>query len=127
MSTNEELKAVQRAMVLACLHTGRDLANSGMWISAHTGLSERYVRQRIEELRNAGYLICNEQNGQGYYLAETDEEVEKQYRQMCDRAMSILRSIKPFRNYLRRRDEERGDQMSFEDMVIEEILNKGEL
>ena len=81
----------------------------------------------IEELRRQGHLICNLQNGAGYFLADTDEEVEQQYRQDCARAMSILRRIKPFRHYLRSLDEERGDQVTFEDMALEEIISRGEI
>ena len=109
--SNEELIREQRARVLGCLRHGKDLANNRFWITMKTGLSDRVVRQRIEELRNEGHLICNLQNGKGYFIAENDEEVELQYRQDCARAMSILRRIKPFRHYLRSLDEERGDHL----------------
>ena len=125
--SNEELIREQRARVLSCLRHGKDLANNRLWITMKTGLSDRVVRQRIEELRNEGHLICNLQNGKGYFIAENDEEVELQYRQDCARAMSILRRIKPFRHYLRSLDEERGDQVTFEEMALEEIISKGEL
>lgn len=125
--SNEELKRAQRECVLRCLRHGKGLANTRFWIAMKTGLSDRAVRQRIEELRNEGHLICNLQNGKGYFIAENDEEVELQYRQDCARAMSILRRIKPFRHYLRSLDEERGDQVTFEEMALEEIISKGEL
>ena len=125
--SNEELIREQRARVLSCLRHGKDLANNRFWITMKTGLSDRVVRQRIEELRNEGHLFCNLQNGKGYFIAENDEEVALQYRQDCARAMSILRRIKPFRHYLRSLDEERGDQVTFEEMALEEIISKGEL
>ena len=127
MSTSEELRAEQRARVLSCIRKGTEMANTRSWIAMHTGLSDRVVRQRIEELRNEGHLICNLQNGSGYFLADTDEEVERQYKQDCARAMSILRRIKPFRHYLRSLDEERGDQVTFEDMALEDIISRGEI
>lgn len=127
MSTNIDHYNSLKMQVLSCILHGKDLANTSELIASHTRMSERRVREFVEQLRNEGYLICNEQNGKGYYLAETDEEVERQYRQDCARAMSILRRIKPFRRYLRELDVQRGDQMSFEDMVIEEMLEKGEL
>lgn len=125
--SNEELIRAQRECVLRCLRHGKDLANTRFWIAMKTGLSDRAVRQRIEELRNEGHLICNLQNGKGYFIAENDEEVELQYRQDCARAMSILRRIKPFRHYLRSLDEERGDQVTFEDMALEDIISRGEI
>ena len=127
MSTSEELRAEQRARVLSCIRHGADLANTRGWIAMRTGLTDRVVRQRIEELRNEGHLICNLQNGSGYFLADTDEEIEQQYKQDCARAMSILRRIKPFRHYLRSLDEERGDQVTFEDMALEDIISRGEI
>ena len=127
MSTSEALRAEQRARVLSCIRKGAKMANTRRWIAMHTGLSDRVVRERIEELRNEGHLICNLQNGSGYFLADTDEEVEQQYKQDCARAMSILRRIKPFRHYLKSLDKENGDQISFEELVIEEILSKGEI
>ena len=127
MSTSEALRAEQRARVLSCIRKGAKMANTRSWIAMHTGLSDRVVRERIEELRNEGHLICNPQNGSGYFLADTDEEVERQYRQDCARAMSILRRIKPFRHYLRSLDEERGDQVTFEDMALEDIISRGEI
>ena len=125
--SNEEMRDMQRAQVLACIHHGHELGNDAYMISIMTRIPERQVRNYIEDLRNAGHLICNRQDGRGYFLAESDEDIDRQYRQDCARAVSILRRIKPFRRAIKERDAERGDQMSFEDMVIEEILGKGEL
>lgn len=125
--SNAELRADMKARVLSWVHPGHDLGNTADMIALMTRIPERTVRNLIEELRNEGHLICNMQDGHGYFLAETDEEVEKQYRQDCARAMSILRRIKPFRHYLKQKDEERGDQITWEDLALEEIISKGEL
>ena len=117
--SNEEILTRQRAAVLSCIMHGKDLANDHHWIATHTGLPERAVRNRIEELRNEGYLICNLQNGKGYFLAENDEDVKTQYRQDCARAMSILRRIKPFRKYLKSLEDDE-NQINFMDILEEE-------
>lgn len=111
--------------VLSCLKHGRDLANTRQWISMHTGIHDRKVRELIEELRNEGYLICNLQNGSGYYLAETTEEILQQYRQDCNRAMSILRRIKPFRHALLEAAAEESDQMTFNE-IMNSVFEEGE-
>ncbi|MBQ9662233.1 MAG: hypothetical protein IJV40_03660 [Oscillospiraceae bacterium] len=108
--SNEEMIERQRAAVLCCIRTGKDMANTRHWIAMHTGLNDRVVRNRIEELRNEGHLICNTQNGRGYYIAEDIEDIKAQYKQDCARAMSILRRIKPFRHALRELEAEERDE-----------------
>lgn len=116
---------IMKEQVLSCLHKGKNLANSRLWISVHTGIHDRKVRQLIEELRNEGHLICNTQDGTGYYLAETTEEILRQYRQDCNRAMSILRRIKPFRHALLEAAAEESNQMSFNE-ILETVFENGE-
>lgn len=127
---SNEMRMDAKARVLQWIPKGKDTKRvpetAGM-IAQMVRLPERTVRKLIEELRNEGHLICNDQDGQGYYIAETEQEIRRQYRQDCARAMSILRRIKPFRHAIRAMDEYNGDQVSFEDMVIEELLIKGEL
>jgi len=70
----------------------------------NSGLNDRALRREIEEARNErGILICCEQDGKGYYQAETITELMRQYRQMTSRAMSLLKSRKPIREELIRR------------------------
>lgn len=64
-------------------------------------LNERTVRELLEDARAHGFLVCNEQDGRGYYLAETMDEVERQYRRDYRRAMSLLVRLKPMRKILR--------------------------
>ncbi len=119
--SNEEMRAGMRARVLSCLMHGQDLANDRSWIAMHLGMSDRTVRQMIEELRNEGHLICNSQDGRGYFIAETDAEIARQYRQDCARAMSILRRIKPFRRAMKE-IAEKSDQITFEDLAFGELI-----
>lgn len=111
---------MEKQRVLSCLRSGHDLANDRRWIAMHIGLNDRYVRSLIEELRIDGYLICNSQDGRGYYIAETDEEILRQYRRDMARAMSILRRMKPFRKAIREMGNE--NQITFEDIVMDEYM-----
>lgn len=116
--------ADMKTRVLACLKHGKDLANTRQWISMHTGIHDRKVREIIEELRNEGHLICNEQDGSGYYLAETTEEILRQYKQDCNRAMSNLRRTNPFRHALLERAAEESDQITFNE-ILEAVWERG--
>ena len=118
--SNTEMKT----RVLACLMHGKDLANTRQWISMHTGIHDRKVREIIEELRNEGHLICNLQDGNGYFLAETTEEILQQYKQDCNRAMSVLRRVKPFRHALLERAAEESDQITFNE-ILEAVWERG--
>ena len=65
-----------------------------------TGLSDRKLRQTIEDLRNDGNFICNDSNGCGYYISNNLEDLERQYRNDTARALSILKRRKHIRAYL---------------------------
>ena len=111
--------AGMKACVRACLLHGHDLATTRTSIVMMTGINDRTVRQVIEELRNDGLLICNDQDGNGYYLAETDDEILKQYRRDCAHAMSILKRLKKFRWAVREIEQGRENK---DQITIEEIL-----
>ena len=126
MST-EETKARQRAAVLCCIRMGKDLANTRHWIAMHTGLNDRNVRERIEELRNEGHLICNLQDGNGYFLAENEEDIEQQYLQDYARAMSILKRMKPFRHALREAETADLDQVTMTELLKEALTDGSDI
>ena len=54
-------------------------------------IPDRTMRKMIETARNEGMVICNGQDGQGYFLPTTKEELKRQYDQNENRAKSILR------------------------------------
>lgn len=95
--TREELKET----VLLQIGTGKKLSRTEEWISALTGIHERLVRKLIEELRGDGHLICNDQDGEGYYIAESIDEVRRQYARDRSRALHVLYRLRPFRSKLR--------------------------
>ena len=80
---------------------GRENARTRREICDKTGYSDRVVREIIEAARDNGWLICNDQDGRGYYLGWTADEIEAQFKRDHARAMSILTRLKPFRHRLR--------------------------
>lgn len=69
-------------------------------LSELTGLSDRRVREIIEDLRRE-FVILNDQNGAGYYRTHNPIKILKYYRQELARALSILRRLKPMRILLK--------------------------
>ena len=114
-----------KEQVLACLGTGMEDAMTRYQLSRRTGICDRRVRRLIEALRNEGCLICNTQDGKGYFLAETTDEILWQYKQDCNRAMSILRRIKPFRHALIERAAAESDQITFNE-IMETVFEREE-
>jgi hypothetical protein len=53
---------------------------------------QRRLRQVIEALRNAGHPICAHPS-HGYYLAATDDELDRSCVFLTDRAMTSLRQV----------------------------------
>lgn len=54
-------------------------------------ITDRTMRKMIETARQEGLVICNGQDGNGYFLPTTREELIRQYDQNESRAKSILR------------------------------------
>ena len=80
---------------------GKDKAVRRTALVRNLGMSDRRVRLLIEEARRQGYIILNQQTGEGYYISDDLDEMERQYRQDTARAMSILRRRKPLRDALK--------------------------
>lgn len=90
---------------------GKEHATTLLALTWLTGEPERQIRREIARLREEGELICNEQDGKGYYYATELDEVLKQYRQDRSRFLSIAKRIKTARRILKRAgllDEEKG-------------------
>lgn len=68
--------------------------------------SRRAVAKQVEALRKEGYLIasCND----GYFIAVTDEEIEKFYYNLEKRALSMFRVRKCFRKEMQKRQLDTG-------------------
>jgi predicted DNA-binding transcriptional regulator YafY len=64
-------------MVFELLEPGRDHAKTGRELADVLGCDIRTITQQIERERRAGQPICAAMNGAaGYYLAETQEDLQ---------------------------------------------------
>ena len=61
------------------------------------GVSDRKMRKMVERARRDGLAICNDQDDDGYYIADDPSEYDRQYRRIYDRAMSMMVQLKHFR------------------------------
>lgn len=85
---------------------GRENAVTRAALCAKLGLPDRQVRRLIQEARDRGEVILNDQSGAGYYISNDVGEIHRQYNTNRSRAMSILRQQK----HLRRRILEAAEQ-----------------
>lgn len=120
MSTKAKNFEQLKRMIRDQLAHGKELGATRQWLTMHTGANDRTVRLAIEDLRSEGWLICNDQDGEGYYLALEDQEILRQYRRDCARAMSILKRLKAFRMAAREIEQqtENKDQITIEEILM---------
>lgn len=85
---------------------GEDNAVTRTYLTIKLGLSDREVRKAIEAARADGLLICNAQDGRGYFQTKDVAFLKAQYRQDTARAMAILKRRKPLRDYLKAQGED---------------------
>lgn len=97
----EQYKNEKINELMSYMHKGSDNAVSREMLSATMQMSDRAVRSLIEQARNEGCFIMNSQNGRGYYLPESIEDIKRQYRQDTNRALSILKRRKHMRKALK--------------------------
>lgn len=73
------------------LGTGQRNAKKREALAVEMELPDREMRRVISRARTVDRVpICNFQNGRGYFLPETDEELLEQYRQTVRRGKSIF-------------------------------------
>lgn len=80
------------ALVLSTLsrHIGKGNGISVKQFTQMTGISPRVLRSYISDLREAGHAVCGKPRD-GYYIAETPEELEETCRFIRSRSMHGLR------------------------------------
>ena len=86
--------------VAAAIPFGRENAISRAALAQKLGMSDRKMRDAVEDARLDGLIIINTQNGGGYFQTTDLDEMKRQYAQDTARAMSILRRRKPLREAL---------------------------
>lgn len=89
------------SLVPRLIRYGHENARTRHEIVTESGYTDRFVRRIIEAARDAGWLVCNDQDGRGYYLGWTTDEIERQYWRDQSRALSILKRQKAFRRHLK--------------------------
>ena len=90
-----------RIAVLAKLPHGKENAVKREDLAQLLQMNDRTVRELLEELRDAGVMVCNDQDGKGYYLSNNLDDVERQYRRDRARALSVLKRLKTSRAMLK--------------------------
>ena len=88
--------------ILEIIKPGRENAVTRQELASRMGMSDRSVRNAIEDARREGALIVNLGTGEGYYLSDRIEDLRHQYNMNHHRAMSILAQ----QRHLRRRMKE---------------------
>lgn len=98
--------------IMEFIPVGKENAVSREALRARLNLPDRAVRLLIQEARERGEVILNDQDGRGYYTTRDVGQLKRQYRTNRRRALSILRQQKGLR--LRIREEESRDQVTMD-------------
>lgn len=95
--------------------TGRENAVTRGELVALLNLPDRTIRRLIQEARDRGEIIINDQSGAGYYMSNDLGEMKRQLALNNSRALSVLRQQK----YLRRKiaEAEGKAQMTIDEAV----------
>ena len=80
---------------------GKENARTRDTLCMLTGMTDRQVRRAIEDARNEGHFIVNDEDGNGYYMTNDVNVLTLQYRKDTSRAMAILKRRKHIRKYLK--------------------------
>ena len=70
-----------------------------------TGLDDRSVRAAIEDARERGVFILNDEDGLGYYISNEVANVRRQYMRDMARIKAISKRTKHLRKYLKEKGE----------------------
>ena len=77
--------------IMTFIAKGKENAISRQELCVLLNLPDRAVRKLIQEARDRGEVILNEQDGAGYYTSDDVGDLERQYNTNRNRALSILR------------------------------------
>lgn len=85
---------MRERMVLLAIPFSREGGVRRKTLAVRLGIPDRSLRDIIESLQNAGWPIVNFQDGEGYFLAETAEEVVHYKNQERKRARNTAAKAK---------------------------------
>lgn len=104
-------------LIMSLLGKGKENAVNREALAEALGLEDRATRQAVSYARLEGCCICNDQDGEGYYIGTDRAELERQYKQTVSRGKMIFASLAALRREMGK-DE---NQLSiFNDLVSEE-------
>lgn len=88
--------------VLNFIGKGEENATTRETLCAKTGLTDRHIREHIEQLRKEGYFILSDNKGKGYYRCDVYDipSLLEYYWSEWRRAISILVRLKFLRKWL---------------------------
>ena len=89
--------------VVQALGVGKDNAITRSALACRLGMTDRQMRRCIELARQQGWLIMNDCDGAGYYLAANLDldTLERHYRVERSRAIKTLYRLKDTRRTLK--------------------------
>lgn len=80
--------------------TGKENAKSRVWLGNVLGMTDRQVRRMIGRLKDDGLVIVNDRDGEGYYVTDDLDEIQREYRAVTSMAMALLKRRTNIRNIL---------------------------
>ena len=95
--------------------TGRENAVTRGELVAILNLPDRTIRRLIQEARDRGEIIINDQSGAGYYRSEDVGELKRQLNTNKRRALSVLRQQKYLLQKIR--EAEQQDQVTIDEVA----------
>lgn len=98
--------------IMTFIAKGRDNAISRQELCQLLNLPDRVVRKMIQDARERGEIILNDQSGAGYWTSDDEYELKRQYHTNQQRALAILRQQRHLRQRLRTL--EQSNQMTLE-------------
>ena len=105
----------EREMVLQYIPVGKNSPVTRLELRRLTGMSDRRIRYAIQDLQEEGHLIINHQDGRGYFLADSPEDVDIWLRIQG----SYIRShAKTARAITEAANKQFGSQMHFSDLAV---------
>ena len=81
-------------MITDYIPFGRDNAVPRSYLRSLTGLSDRKMRKEILAAKVSGAVICNRQDGKGYYQSDDITDIRDQYRQTTNRIIKLSQGRK---------------------------------
>jgi DNA-binding transcriptional regulator LsrR (DeoR family) len=101
--------------IMTFIAKGKENAISRQELCTLLNLPDRVVRKLIQEARDRGEVILNDQSGAGYWVSDDEGELKRQYNTNQRRARAILRQQKHIRRRLRALEQR--DQVTMEEVT----------